>query len=399
MKLNKTLVSGSLILLITFNLFNALNFIFQFSMARLLSVVEYGVLATLFSFIYIMSIFTESIQMVIVKYAAAEKNDGKVKNLLRKSLQKAFFASMFLFICYALIALFLTKALEIPYSLLLLNGVFIFSSLLLPVNRGLMLGKKMFGMLGVSLLVEAVLKLGLGITFVFLGWKVFGALLGTLIGTFASFFFSFIPLQSIFKSREKKAQTSGIYTYTTPVFIITATILAFYSLDILVAKAVFDAQTAGHYAIASVLAKTLFLATQPISKAMFPLSVTGKKKSGSRLLYEALAFLSACILAVCLVAYFFPGFLITLFSGKTIAESAHILFPLTLGVGILSLANLVLWYKISKGMVSRAGYLPLIVGIEFMFLWLFSKTLEQFSLAFVAAAAIFLLASAVLAKR
>jgi len=66
--LNKALIGGSLVLLITFNIFNLLNFIFHFAMVRMLTVVEYGVLASLFMIIYMMTVFSESIQLVITKY-------------------------------------------------------------------------------------------------------------------------------------------------------------------------------------------------------------------------------------------------------------------------------------------------------------------------------------------
>ena len=53
MELNKSLLKGSLVLLIAFNLYNLLNFIFHFGMARLLSVADYGILLTLYSMIYL----------------------------------------------------------------------------------------------------------------------------------------------------------------------------------------------------------------------------------------------------------------------------------------------------------------------------------------------------------
>src|SRR3989344_5009800 len=70
---------GSLILLISFGIFNVLNFLFQLIMARSLSIAEYGVLATLFSILYITNVMSESIQLVITKYSSSEESKGKLK--------------------------------------------------------------------------------------------------------------------------------------------------------------------------------------------------------------------------------------------------------------------------------------------------------------------------------
>src|SRR3989338_10228997 len=102
MKWNSAVIGGSLVLLITFNIFNFLNFAFQFSMARMLSAAEYGVLATLFAIIYIITIFSESIQTIITKYAAAEENSGKLKNLMKRTLHKSSLIALALFILYLL---------------------------------------------------------------------------------------------------------------------------------------------------------------------------------------------------------------------------------------------------------------------------------------------------------
>ena len=105
MKINKSLVKGSLILLISFNIFNALNFFFHFGMARLLTVIDYGILVTLFSIIYILAVFTESIQLVIAKYSSQEEEKSKLKNIAKKALKKSFLVSLFLFALYFFLAI------------------------------------------------------------------------------------------------------------------------------------------------------------------------------------------------------------------------------------------------------------------------------------------------------
>jgi len=391
-KLSKALIKGSLFLLITFNIYNALNFFFHFSMARLLSIVDYGILVTLFSIIYILAIFSESIQTVITKYSSAEESPGKLKNLFKKALRKASFASLSLFALYLIISVPLSYLFKIDYLLMAFNGLMIFAAFFVPVSRGIMQGKKMFKSLGLNMIIEAVIKLVLAIALVLIGWKVYGAIAATILGTFVAFLFSFPALRRILKSKEVGAKTKDIYNYSKPVFFLTFIILIFYSIDVIIAKMVFTPEMTGYYAIASTLGKTIFFGTLPISKAMFPLSAAGKKKKDkpSTIFGNALAIL-ILLITVALVAFiFFPELIIRIFSGRFIPESAAVLFLVGIAVSLISLSNLILLYKISTG--KTKGYLTFSVFllIEIFLLVFFSQSLLQFSMAFITASAILL---------
>ncbi len=397
-KINKSLVKGSIILLIAYNIYNALNFFFHFAMVRLLSIIEYGVLASLYSIIYVLAVFTESIQTVITKYTSNENNKGKLKNILKRGLKKSFFVAISMFIFYLLIAVPLSSLLRIDYSLMILNGMMIILAFITPVSRGLLQGKKKFGSLGINMIMEAVVKFVLAITLVLLGLSVFGAIIGTIIGVTVALCLSFLSIRDILKSREEKAETEGIYSYTKPAFLITLAILAFYSIDIIIAKIFFPDETAGFYAIASILAKTIFFGTQPISRAMFPLSAENNKdeKSSSNVFFNALVIFCLGVIAALAVFYFFPNFIIKIFSGKDIQESASILFYLGTAISLISLSNLILLHKLSLRKTKGCYFLFIFIILEIVLLSIFSNNLFQFSIAFITASAAFLWGSIVL---
>jgi len=398
MKLNKALLSGSIILLIAFNLFNVLNFVFQFSMARLLTVEDYGVLATLFSIIYILGVFTEGVQTILAKYSSSEKSPGKVKNLLKRSINRALIFSSILFLIYLAIAYPLSGLLKINYLLLSLNGLIIFTSFLTPISRGVMLGKKKFKSLGLNLVTDSTVKLVLAIILVLLGWKVYGAIAATIIGGVVAFLFSFRSLRAIMKSKEKEADASEIYNYSKPVIFLMLIIIAFYSLDVLVAKIVFPADIAGYYALASILGKTIFWGTQPISRAMFPLSAEKKTKTRG-LLYNSLALVIGLIVLALLLFYFFPDLILTIFSGKEdISQASGILFFVGVSFGLQSLANLAILYKLSKSKLKRYLLFIIFPIIEVILLFLFSSSLIEFSLAYLFASLIFLIGTLLFLK-
>jgi O-antigen/teichoic acid export membrane protein len=392
MKLDRKLMRGSIILLVSFGIFNFLNFMFHFSMARLLTVAEFGVLSTLFSIIYILSGLSESIQVTITKYAANQEDDGKLKNMLKRALRKSFFVSGIIFGVYLVGAILIAYLTDISYFLVSLTGIIVFCTFLSPITRGVLQGKQKFKSLGFNVIVESSFKLGLAIVFVFIGWKVYGAILGVLLGAGISFAFSFFGLKDIMDSKEKRIESKELYAYGLPSFFIVLSVLIFFSIDVFIARIVFAPETAGTYALASVLAKTIFFGTSPISKAMFPISaeknISEKKSEGILLSSLGLVFLMAVVALA--MFYFFPEMLIKIFSGKVVYESTKILFYLGIGTTILSFANLILLYKLSIGRIRGYKYLVLFVMFEIFLLSYFSKSLFQFSIAYITASAAFL---------
>ena len=392
MKLKSEIMRGSMILLIAFGLFNLLNFVFHLSMARLLTVSEFGVLSALFSIIYIAGIFSESIQLIVSKYSTQEKDLGRIKNLAKKSIKKSLKISFILFIGYLLLSIPLSYFLRIDYLLLSINGLIILAAFLMPITRGILQGKKKFRHFGANMIVESGIKLIAAIVLVLAGLKVYGAIIGTLIGAFSAFFLSFLSMEGVLKSKEKKAKTQPIYSYAKPSFFIIFSILAFYSLDVLIARIFFSAEVAGAYAIASILAKIIFLGTQPISRAMFPLSSDNdkSKKAVNKVFANAFLFLIILIIIALLIVFFFPELLVFLFSGRLIVESISVLFILSLATSLLSITNLVLLYKLSIGKTKNYQFLLFFLVIEILLLSIFSGNLIEYSIAFLVSSAAFL---------
>lgn len=398
--LNKSIIGGGMTLLIAFNIYNALNFFFHFAMARLLSISDYGILASLYSIIYVFGIFSEPIQTIIAKYTSTEKNPGKLKNILKRSLKKGFKISLIIFAIYLLISIPLAVLLKLPYLLVSSTGIIIFASFLMPVTRGVMQGRKSFKALGFNMLIEAISKLSLAVLLVLLGWKVFGAMAATILSVAISFAFSFLAFRDLKNTEEKTMPTPDIYGYAKKTFFVLLAVLVFFSADVIIAGVVFDKQTAGVYSIASVLSKTIFLGTQPISKAMFPIASESahkaKKKLPKNIFSSAMAMLLACLFVALLAVYFFPDLLVRIFSGRYIPESASILFYTALAFSLLSITNLLLIYRLSIGATRNSLFLLIFVFIQALLLVYFSASLLQFSIAFIAASAIFLLGSILL---
>jgi len=395
--IQKRLIGGSIILLIGFNIFNALNFIFNLSMTRLLTLAEYGVLTTLINIIIIFVVFSESVQTVISRYTAKIKFKTNLKSLLKKTFYKAGKISFILFLFYMLLGLFLSSFLNIKYSLILLTGVMLISAFFTAATRGILQGRKQFSSLGINMALEGTIKLVVGISLVIIGAGVFGAVFGIIIGAGVAFLFSLISIKDVLNSKEEKVKTPEIYNYTKPVFITVLAVMLFLSFDIILARRFFSPDLVGAYAIASTLAKIIFIGTHPISKAMFPISAeTKRKKDSEKILMSSLKILGVLILIPLIIIFFFSDSIIWIYSGKHIVEAASILFYLAIAASLLSLTNLILLYNLSLGKPKFSLALLTFVVIQAILLSLFHDTLLEFSLALVVSSAIFLWGSIIL---
>jgi O-antigen/teichoic acid export membrane protein len=400
-KLTRGLFGGSILFLIAFNIFNALNYFFHFFMARYLSAADYGVLAALMSIVFIFSIPSETIQLISSKFASTEKSDGNMKHFLFVYLKKGFFASLAVLAAYLVLAILLSKVLSINYLLLAITGLLFPVFFTIPITRGILQGQERFGALGFNLIFEGIAKIALSVLFVFIGLKTYGAIAGVAFGILFAFALSFIPLRKIFSAKEAPSRFKLTYGYGTSVLIAIFMVYIFFSLDIIVAKAVFSAEYAGYYAIASMMAKVIFFATLPISKVMFPYlsSSSRDKKKRDRMYLYSILILAFCIFVALAGIFLFHDLIIRIFAGRLIPQSSSILLFVGIAFSLLSFTNLVLFQRLSLGRTRNCLWLFVFPLIEVILLYFFRHSLLEYSVALIAASAIFLWGSVVLIGR
>ncbi len=387
------LVKGSLILFIFFNIFNLLNYIFHFSMARMLIPSDYGILATLMSLMYIMIFCSEAIQNIFIKYISkfnVEKEYGKIKNFIKKGAKKGAKITLLLFLLYLPVALVLSFILKIGFLLLAVTGFFIFTALFSPLLKGSLRGTKRFGKLGITMIFEGLLKIGIAMGLVFLGLRVYGAMAGIIISIFLSLILALYFIKDILGKKGKKLKIDNIYSYSFSFLIAVISITLIFSIDIIIARRVFSEDIAGRYAVASMLGKMIFFATQPITKALFPISseTFENKKKTRPLFYKAFGIIiSICFISL-LLFLFFPEFIISLLFGSKYLDVAGILLFVGISFSILSLTNMVTIYSLSKDKKYFPYFLPIFVIIEASLLLIFGTNLLNFSFALIISNAI-----------
>ena len=395
---------GALVLFITINLFNFLNFLFHFSMGRMLGPEDYGILAVLMSLIYIYAIPTEAIQNIISRYTSRfnlKKEHGKIKFLLLKSLNKSFKISIILFLFLILIGIFLSLFLQINFWLIFITNLFIFFSVSIPITRGVLQGRKKFSSLGINMVIEAILKLVFAISLVIFGLKVYGAITGALLGVFAGLIFSIYFNKDILKTKEQKTSFDGIYLQSVPYFITIFVVFISLSLDIILAKRFFSPELAGQYAVLSMLGKMIFFGTFAISKTMFPLTSEkhDSNKDPSKLFKKSmLIIVLLCSFAV-LIYGLFPKLVIMILYGNQYTSMAPFLIYSALALSFLALTNAVFMYSLSLNRLKKYYYLFLFPLIQVILLVLFHNTILEYIFALMVSNIVMFIGSLFFIKR
>lgn len=386
--LSSELGKGAMILFVMMNFANLLNFIFHFMMGRLLGPVDYGTLAVLMSMMYIYSIPVESIQNLISRYVTrfnTNKEYGKIKFMILKSLKRGLVFSSVIFIVLVPISFFLSNFLGINFWLIVVANIFIFSAFSSPITRGALQGRKKFNLFGGSLIIESIVKISAGVILVLIGMKVFGAVIGALLSVFVGILISIYFNKDLLKKKKEYVEFKEIYFESVPYFITTIVIMMIFSLDIILAKRFFSAEIAGKYAVLSMLGKMIFFATMSISKAMFPLT-SEKSDNGedAKKLFRksALIILFLCASAV-LVFTMIPRFIILILYGSQYTDVSSYLVFSGIAFSFLALTNLRLIYGLSVKKIKHSYLLFIFLIIEIVLLSVFHANIMQYILAFM----------------
>lgn len=386
MNLKNDLVRGSLILVILFNLFNLLNYSFQFFMARMLTVADYGIFAVLMSIRYFLNVPSESVQLISSRYSSTLDNEedlGKIRTMIAKMTQKGLIISILIYLAFIPFSFFLSWFLDIQLGLFLVAGTLIFVSFLVPINRGVLQGRKKFAKLGFTVFGEAIFKILIGVLLVLIGFRVYGAIIGVILGLLISFLLSFFLLKDIFKSKKESLNIEGIYSYSFSVFLMFFVIFFMFSIDIFLAKRFFDPDLAGKYAIASLTGKMIFFAFNPISKAMFPIVSGAEKEKSKKTLYDALKLIILFSAIVLILFYAIPEFIIKVLFGSKYLEVAGILWIVGLAYLILIISELFIYYALSFKKINKAQLFIIFPLIQVLLLSFFHSNLVEFSIALV----------------
>jgi len=366
-------VSGSAVLVAGSMAVNVINLIYQVVMAKLLQPENYGVLSSLYSILYILSIVPLSSSVAIVKFIASSKNkkerSGVYKEINKLIFYIALFGSGFIILLSPLIAKFLNIN-DVVY--VILTGGVLFFSLITLVNQASLQGILKFTGVVVPNFVSSVIKLVLGIILIYLGLSVGGVMLAVVVGVAVAYFLSVKMANGYFDEKSKiKFDINKFLKYSGPVLIQAFAFTSFFTADVILVKHFFPPYEAGLYAAISTLGKIVFFGASPVASAMFP-HISGRHARGEK--YEEVLIGSIAITlfisgGVLVVYWIFPHLIIQILYGGKYLAAVPLLVWMGLFITFYTVANLLVNFFLSVDR-TKVVIIPFIIAVlQILAIW------------------------------
>jgi len=307
------------------SLVNFLNLLYQLLIAHRLTPAEFAAFNSLLAIFTVISAPFGTIQMAVAKYCAqfqAQGNIQKVKLLLSVFFKRALLLAGVTLLVFGLFSSGITRALGIPsfYSGYIL-AVLLALAWLSPVLSGGIQGLELFRWLAGSSVLSSLLKLGLAVIFVGLGYGIAGALGALLVASLFSIFICYLPLRDYLYTdvSGEDIKYREILLFLLPVALSSFCFMALVNFDMVLVKYYFTPEESGVYSLAQMLGKIFLFLPASISVVMFPRAsaLNAKNMETATTLKRSLLY----VLGLCLSAYIFyslfPSFTLRVLTGKS----------------------------------------------------------------------------------
>lgn len=363
------------------------NYLYHLLMGRMLGPVDYGILASLISLLYLLGIPIGTFSLVIVKFVSMLKGQKKleaVSVLFRALRQKALLYGLIGLLLFSALTPLLATFLHLDSILpLLIIGIIAFITVMTMVNQATLQGLLRFGYLSASNIIGVILKVGFAVLLVIWGFKVYGALFACIIGGVAGYFFTLFALrllpQAKGKEKERDFNSQEMFAFAIPVFFSTLSFTSLYTTDIILVRHFLDAHQAGFYAALATLGKIVCFVSAPIILVMFPM-VSERYANGKHyrpLLFTSLKLVGLVCLGITTVYFLFPRLMVRILFGSAYLTAAPYLGLFGIFLSFYSFSFLLVNFYLSISR-TRVVVFPLVAAIlQIVLISLFHQSLGQ----------------------
>ncbi len=352
----KGLLTNSLIFFIGTFILSIFNYLYNTFMGRFLGPADYGIIGSLLAFISIITIPTNAVATVAMRFTAhyhAKDDDGAIHAFLRRLTKNLTILGVVIAVVIIATSGLLASFLHLPSSapVMLIAPILIFA-ILLPLNRGILQGLQNFFQAIINQNIDPILKLGLGLLFVKIGWGVLGAIGAILIGATVSYAASFLPLlqpilsKPIVPIKSIPKEVKEFSALALVAFLLTTLLM---NIDILLVKHFLPDHEAGLYTALSTIGKIILFVTTPVVSVMFPMisDLQGRDQKHYGILLQSL--LLVAVIGLCGTAGYFllPNLVVNILYGSAYLAIAPLLGLFGIVMFLFSIINLWVNYFLS----------------------------------------------------
>jgi O-antigen/teichoic acid export membrane protein len=325
-----------------------LNYLYHPVIGRMITVEQFGEVQTILSFVFLSGVMLTVFRMIVLDISKNnEENKENTSSLFTLAvlihmpillfliIGSPFLSSFFSFSTSWSFALFsLCLALSIPHTF--------YSS---HLN-----GKNNFLTLSISNIIPAAGKILISAIFIYLGFAIYGAILGLLISSLISIIYIRYNISGFHISLQKnfikiKEIIRKEISYATLIITSLSLITFLYSGDILIVKHFFSPEIAGAYAGIATIARIIFFITASVSAVMISSVKISNTKSENKIIF--IKGLKIILLVGGLTSLFFilfPKFVISILLGEKYLSLVTLLPLLSVSLFLISVLNLFVSY-------------------------------------------------------
>lgn len=372
----RTVLTGTALLSTTMLAVSAANYALNFVLARLLDPAEFGDASLAITLVLAAAVIAATLQLVASKSVAAdpESLEAVRRTLVRGALVAGAVAVLVLGGGAWLIA----DALSVstPWMLVIVSlGLPIY--FVQAVHRGALQGQLRFGRLALSYGVEAAVRVIVVLALVVAGLGVIGASVGILL--------SFVASAAIARARggDRSPRPQGVAWSVVRGAVVAAVVLLLgqtllNNADLIIAKAVLDAPTAGVYAAAAVLGRSVFFVSWSVVHVVFPViaSVSSTPEQRRRAFATAVAIIAGVGGAAVGLAALAGEPLVRVLFGDAYAAAGALLVPYLVATSLFALANLLAAADLARGHIAAPAVLAVGAVLQTVALALWARSPE-----------------------
>lgn len=340
------------------------NYIYNMFMGRMLSPADFGVLASLVSLFYIISVFSGTISVVVSRSISELKANGKMQQaryFINKANKVIIFASLAVFIVFIFFSSVISDFLRISSVFpVIILGTVLGTSLIGSVNGAGLQGLQRFNELSLNAIFGSILKTVFGVFFVWIGWGASGALGALTAGGIFTILYAYFSLNLPKNAQKTEINLSSVISYAKPVFFSTLCITSLYNIDVILVKHFFDSTTAGYYGVLSLLGKIVFFVTGSVAIVLFPTIIDrhSRNEDYSFVLKYSVFLVMLGSSTITALYFLFPEAIVGILFGSSYLSIAPYLGSFGIVMSLFSLINLMVVYNLSIG---KTKFVPILI--------------------------------------
>lgn len=366
---------------------NVGNYLYHLLMGRMLGVSLYGALESIISALYILSVPTLTLNLVIVKYVSSHKGRGEhesIHGLYNYILRLLLIFGLLISIIFIIISPHIQKFLHLPsITLALLLPLGFFLNLFYFLNKSLLQGISSFFKLSVLNFIEALVKLFFAVLLVYLGFRVEGAYGAVIVSIALTSVVSVFYIKDIVKIHLTRAveylHGTDLLKFSLPTFITSLGLISIFTTDVILVRHFFPGAESGYYSALSVLGKIVYFAAAPIVLVLFPMISEhhARGESYKRILVLGTSFTLLIAGLITLVFFLAPEFMVLLLFGTKYLVIAGMLGIFGIFISLLSLSSLFANFYLSIHRTTPSFMVGGAAIFQIILIFLFHKNLLE----------------------